>query len=397
MKKILAMVLTLAMLVSVAAFAVAEQAEYIVIGGIQDMSGAAMQSGLAMHQGTELAVEEINAAGGINGKLIKYIGYDTKGDVQEAMNAYERLVEQDGAVAVIGPPISNVGSALRETAIAKKVPIVGAFIVSSITKYPETGEAVPYNFLVQPTNEQAGEIQASYLVDVLGVKKIALFYNQDNSFGVSQIAPFRAYVEAHGGEIVSEQVITDSDKDYKTQLTKILASGAEAIFAPNYPEENTLYCTQLNQLGMTEIITMGGLDYAPPFLNTVPDPTVVDNVYFAINCAFDEEHLQDLNKRFIEKYLTADTVVDENTISVKVYLGYDATQLIAEALRRCGDDITGENVNAKLETIEALDLMSGTIGFSAESHQPIGLSMVMYRIEKGVNVKLGRHVPESHK
>ena len=396
MKKILVMVLALAMLVCAASFAAAQE-EYIVIGGIQDMSGAAMQSGLAMHQGTELAVEEINAGGGINGKLIKYIGYDTKGDVQEAMNAYERLVEQDGAVAVVGPPISNIGSALRDTAITKKVPVVGAFIVSGITKYPETGEAVPYNFLVQPTNEQAGEIQASYLVDVLGVKKVALFYNQDNSFGVSQVAPFRAYVEANGGEIVSEQIITDNDKDYKTQLTKILASGAEAIFAPNYPEENTLYCTQLNQLGMTDIITMGGLDYAPPFLNTVPDPSVVNNVYFAINCAFDEEHLQDLNKRFIEKYLTADTVVDENTISVKVYLGYDATQLIAEALRRCGDDITGENVNAQLETIEALELMSGTIGFSPESHQPIGLSMVMYRIDQGVNVKLGRHVPESHK
>lgn len=80
---------------------------------------------------------------------------------------------------------------------------------------------------------------------------------------------------------------------------------------------------------MSDIITMGGLDYAPPFLNTVPDPTVVDNVYFAINCAFDEEHLQDLNKRFVEKYLTPETVVDENTISVKVYLGYDAMQLIA--------------------------------------------------------------------
>lgn len=395
MKKLLAMVMALALVLSVASFASAE--EYIVIGGIQDMSGGAMQSGLAMHQGTELAVEEINNAGGINGKLLKYIGYDIKGDVQEAMNAYQRLVEQDGAVAVVGPPISNIGSALRDTAIEKKVPIVGAFIVSSITKDKETGKAVPYNFLVQPTNEQAGEIQASYLVDVLGVKKIALFYNQDNSFGVSQVNPFRAYVESHGGEIVSEQIITDNDKDYKTQLTKIMAAGAEAIFAPNYPEENTLYCTQLNQLGMTDIITMGGLDYAPPFLNTVPDPSVVNNVYFAINCAFDEEHLQDLNKRFVAKYLKPDAVVDENTISVKVYLGYDATKLIAEALRRCGDDITGENVNAKLETIEGLELMSGTIGFSTESHQPIGLSMVMYRIENGVNVKLGRHIPESHK
>lgn len=394
MKRVLTLVMALVLLLTAASFASAEE-ETIVIGSLQDISGGAMQSGLAMMQGAELAADEINANGGINGKKIEFINYDTKGDVQEAMNAYMRLVEQDNAVAVVGPPISNIGSALRDTAIEKQVPIVGAFIVSSITKYPETGEAVPYNYLVQPTNEYAGELQASYLVNELGLTKIALFYNQDNSFGVSQIESFRAYVEAHGGEIVSEQVITDNDKDYKTQLTKILASGAEAIFAPNYPEENTLYCQQLNQLGMSEsIVTMGGLDYAPPFLNTVPDPTVVDNVYFAINCAFDEEHLQDLNARFVEKYLEPDTVVDDNTISVKVYLGYDAMMCIAKAIEYIGDgEITGEAINTALEDMPAYEGMAGTLDFSAESHQPIGLTMVMYKIEKGENVKIGRYQP----
>jgi branched-chain amino acid transport system substrate-binding protein len=393
MRKILAVVLTLVLAMSLVAVASAQQQEYIVIGGIQDLSGPAVQSGLAMHQGTQLAVDAINAAGGINGKQLKYICYDIKSDVQEAMNAYLRLVDQDGAVVVIGPPISNVGLALKDTVIEKKVPVIGAFIDSRVTKNPDTGAAVPYNYLVQPTNQQSGIIQASYLVDVLGLKKVALFYDQGNAFGVSQVEAFKAYVQGNGGEITTEQIFKTGDKDFKTQLTKIMASGAQAIFAPNYPEDNVLYCTQLNQLGMTDMVTMGGLDFAPPFLNSVPDKTIVDKVYFALNCAFDEEQLQDLNKKFIDTFMPG-TVADSNTISVKVYLGYDATNLAAEALRRCKDVITGENVNAMLETIDAMECKTGTIGFSAESHQPIGLSMVMYRIDKGENVKLGRYVPE---
>lgn len=397
MKKVLSFILVLAVVLSLMPVTLAAEAEEIVIGGIQDLSGKAVQSGLAMHQGTQLAVDAINEAGGINGRKIKYICYDTKSDVQEAMNAYLRLVEQDKAVVVIGPPISNIGLALKDTVIEKKVPVIGAFIDSRITKDPDTGKAVPYNYLVQPTNQQSGEIQASYLVDVLGLKKVALFYDQGNAFGVSQIEAFRGYIENAGGEITTEQIFKSGDKDFKTQLTKIMASGAEAIFAPNYPEDNVLYCNQLNQLGMTDVITMGGLDFAPPFLNSVPDKSIVNNVYFALNCAFDEPQLQDLNKKFVTAFMPADTVVDDNTISVKVYLGYDATMLAAEALRRAGDDITGETVNAKLETIEGLEGMTGTIGFSPESHQPIGLSMVMYVIKEGVNEKLGRYVPESHK
>lgn len=397
MKKGWSLVLALVLALSLVPATIAEAPEEIVIGGIQDLSGRAVQSGLAMHQGTQLAIEAINEAGGINGRMLKYVGYDTKSDVQEAMNAYLRLVEQDKAVVVIGPPISNIGLALMDTVIEKKVPVIGAFIDSRITKNPETGAAVPYNFLVQPTNQQSGEIQASYLVDVLGLKKVALFYDQGNAFGVSQIEAFRGYIEGHGGEIVSEQIFKSGDKDFKTQLTKIMASGAEAIFAPNYPEDNVLYCNQLNQLGMTDIVTMGGLDFAPPFLNSVPDKSIVNNVYFALNCAFDEPQLQGLNEKFVKQFMPAGTVVDDNTISVKVYLGYDATMLAAEAIKRAGDNITGENVNAMLETIEGLEGMTGTIGFSPDSHQPIGLSMVMYVIKNGVNEKLGRYVPEIHK
>lgn len=398
MKKILSLIMSVTLVMSLAGCAEkasgtqtpAPAAGEIIIGGLQDLSGGSSVSGVAMDRGAQMAVREINDKGGINGKKIKYIPYDTKGTPQEGLNAYTRLVDQDKAVAVVGPPISNIGLALTETAAQKKVPIVGAFIDSRVTK-KEDGKPQDYMFLVQPTNQQSGTIQAGYLVDELGLKKVALFYDKTNAFGVSQVEAFKAYVEANGGEIVQEQVFKSGDVDFKTQLNKIKESGAEAIFAPNYPKDNTLYCTQLNQLGMSDIVTMGGLEFAPPFLTTLPDPTLVDNVYFALNVAFDDPKLADLNQSYLDTYTEAKSVDD---ISVKVYLGYDAIRLIAEAIKNTTGDITGEAVKAGLEGIEGFEALPGKIGFSPESHQPIGLSMVMYKINKGVNEKIGPYVPE---
>lgn len=364
--------------------------EEIIIGAIQDLSGGSSVSGVAMDRGAKLAVDEINAAGGINGKKIKYISYDTQGKPQEALNAYTRLTDQDKAVAVVGPPISNIGLALIDTAKEKKVPVVGAFIDSRVTQ-KEDKTPNDYMFLVQPTNEQSGIIQASYLIDELKLTKVALFYDKTNAFGVSQVGAFKAYVEANGGEIVTEQVFKSGDVDFKVQLNKIKESGAQAIFAPNYPKDNTLYCTQMNQLGMDQdIVTMGGLEFAPPFLTTLPNPEIVNNVYFALNVAFDDPKLQKLNQLYIDTYEDAKTVDD---ISVKVYLGYDAIRLIAEAIKNA-DAITGEGIKNGLEKIEAFDALPGKIGFSTKSHQPIGLSMVMYKINKGTNEKIGPYVPE---
>lgn len=370
-----------------------DNSEFIVIGAIQDLSGNSSVSGKAMDRGAKMAIDKINADGGINGKQIKYIPYDTTGDPQEALSAYNRLVEQDGAVAVVGPPISNIGLALTQTAAEAKVPIVGAFIDNRVTE-KEAGVPQDYMFLVQPTNQQSGAIQAGYLMEHLGVEKVALFYDKTNAFGVSQVEAFVDYVESHGGEITTEQLFKSGDVDFKVQLNKIKESGAEAIFAPNYPKDNTLYCTQLEQLGMTDdFITMGGLEFAPPFLTTLPNPAIVDNVYYAVNVAFDEPQLQDVNDLYIESYEDAKTVDD---ISVKVYLGYDAITIIAEAIKNA-ETLNGESVKNELEAIRDLEMLCGNFGFSTTSHQPLGLSMVMYRIDEGQNVKLERYVPEELK
>ena len=160
----------------------------IVIGNLQDLSGPTSVLGNAITRGVELAVNKINGQGGLNGKKIKLITLDTKGDVQEAIKAFNRLADQEKAVAVVGPPISNIGIGLASIAAAKKVAFVGNFADPRAT-VGEDGKVHPSMFLVQPSTVQYGEIMASYAVEKLGLKKIAILYDQSNAYAVSLVAP----------------------------------------------------------------------------------------------------------------------------------------------------------------------------------------------------------------
>ncbi|MDF2568405.1 MAG: Extracellular ligand-binding receptor [Sporomusa sp.] len=358
----------------------------IVIGNLQDLSGPTSVWGNAVTRGAEINIEKINAAGGINGKKIKLVTLDTKGDVQEAIKAYNRLADQEKASAIIGPPVSNIGLALAPIANSKKVPIVGSFIDPRVT-VAETGQVNPAMFLMQPSSVQYAEIMGSYAVEKLGLKKIGIIYDQSNAFATSLVAPFKAYVTSVGGQIVSEQVYAKGDKDFKTQLSKLKEAGAEAIYVPNYIQDAVLTVKQRKQLGLN-IPIIGGLDFAPPFNTLVNDPEAATNLYFANNFSDKEPQLAEVKKAYNAKY-------NEDPIN-KAYLGYDKVSIIAEAIK-IANSTKGEDVIKGLSQVKDLQGTTGVITISDKTHQPVGLSMVMFKINNGVYEEVGRYVPEKHK
>ncbi len=358
----------------------------IVIGNLQDLSGPTSVFGKAVTQGAELEADRINARGGVNGRKIRLITLDTKGNVQEAIRAFNRLIDHDQVVAVVGPPVSNVGLAVLPIANERKIPVLGSFIDPRVT-VQENGKPQPAMFLMQPTSVQFSEILASYTVDVLGLKKIAVFYDQSNAFSVSLIKPFVDYVEAHGGQIVATETFTKNDKDFRAQLGKIKDSGAQAMYAPNYIQDMVLTSKQAKQLDLGMPI-IGGLDCAPPFASLVGDPDAADNIYFANNYSDSEPQLIEVRQIYEKKFGGEPTN--------KVYLGVDKMALLAKAIE-LGGGATGPQIIDGLGKIRNLPGTTGILTLSPETHQPVGLSLVMYKIEKGKYVELGRHVPESHK
>jgi branched-chain amino acid transport system substrate-binding protein len=361
--------------------------EFVAIGSIQDMSGTTSVFGNAITRGAELAIEKLNAQGGINGKKVKLITLDTKGDPKEAINAYNRLVDQEKVVAVLGPPISNIGIALAPIANAKKVPVIGSFIDPRVTIGAD-GKPQTAMFLMQPSSVQYAEIMAGYAVEKLGLKKVGIFYNQSNAYSVSLIKPFKDYAESLGAKVVIEEKYTKDDKDFKTQLNKIKESGAEVLYAPNYTQELVILFKQRKQAGVNVPI-VDGLDLAAPFAQNVNDPEAADNAFFANNFSEKEPQLVAVRDAYKAKFN------NEEPIN-KAYLGYDKILIIADAIKKV-NSFKPEDIIKGLEQVKDLQGTTGVITLSPKTHQPVGLSMVIFKIEKGKYVEVGRYVPEKHK
>jgi branched-chain amino acid transport system substrate-binding protein len=361
-------------------------AKEVVVGNLQDLSGPTSVWGNAVTRGVELAIDKLNAQGGINGSKIKLITLDTKGDVQEAIKAFNRLADQEKASVIIGPPVSNIGIGLASIADAKKVPFVGSFADPRAT-VSEDGKVHASMFLVQPSTVQYGEIMASYAVEKMGLKKIAILYDQSNAYAVSLVAPFKKYAQGAGATVVDEEVYSKGDKDFRTQLSKIKDSGADVVFAPNYIQELVITAKQSKQLGLG-MPFLGALDYAAPFASLVNDPEAANNIYFANNYSDSEPQLTEVRNAYKAKY-------NEDPIN-KVYLGYDKMLVIAEAIKQ-GGGTTPDKIIEGLNKVKGVQGTTGILTISPQNHQPVGLSMVMYKLDQGKYVDLGRYIPEKHK
>lgn len=362
-----------------------EESDTITIGVIQDLSGPTSVWGNAVANGARLAVDTINADGGVNGKELELKVYDVKLSPQEAITAYNRLVDQDRATAIVGPPISNIGLSIAPVAQNKGVPVVGSFIDPRATTQ-ENGEPWKYMFLMQPSSVQYSEIIADFALEELGLDNIAIMYDQSNAFSVSLVEPFRAYVNNHGGEVAIEVTYKAEDKDFRTQLSQIRQSGADGLYLPIYVQEAVLTLQQAQEVGL-DLPIIGGLDFAPPFTSLLPDPELADGIYVANNYSESEPQLVDVREAYVEMF-------GEEPIN-KAYLGYDKILIIADAIERAGS-ADPEAVAEALEETEELRATTGVITISEETHRPVGLSMVMYQIQDGEYEEVGRHVPESH-
>ncbi|MBS1230531.1 MAG: Extracellular ligand-binding receptor [Proteobacteria bacterium] len=374
------------LLVGLLAWSSAASAGEIVLGNLQDLSGPTSVLGNAVTRGAELAVDKVNAGGGLKGDKVKLVTVDTKGNVQEAIKAFNRLVDHEKAVAVLGPPVSNIGLAIAPIANEKKIAVLGSFIDPRVT-VQENGEAQAAMFLIQPTSTQYAEIIASYANEKLGFKKFAVLYDQSNAFAVSMLKPFKAYIEKRGGSVVAEETYTKTDKDYRAQLNKIKSAGADVLYIPNYTQDLVITVKQAKQIGLN-LPMVSGLDAAPPFATLVGDPEAANNIYFANNFSDKEPQLTEVRNAYKAKF-------NEDPIN-KAYLGYDKVIVLLKAVE-LGGGASGPQIIAGLAKIKDVQGTTGVISLSPKTHQPVGLSMVMYKIENGKYSEIGRYVPESHK
>ncbi len=324
---------------AVSASAVASQAAEVKIGVAAALSGLAAQYGAAIRNGFELAAEEINAAGGVNGNTIKLVIEDEQGKKEEAINVFKKLIFQDKVLLVFGPTLSNSGAAAHPVAQAAKTP---AFATSNTAD----GITAVGNYIFRNAVTEADVLPVTLktVVDKAGVKKVAVLYGNDDVFTKSGYDNFAKALKDQNIAVTTTETFAKGDVDFKAQLTKIKASEPDAIVLSALQAEGGPILVQARQLGITQPFVGGNGVNSPKILELAKEAS--DNLW--VGSPWSASNDSPENTRFIEAYKKKfGTAPDQFAAQT-----YDALHIVAAALKKV--ELTGDLAKDRAALRDAL-------------------------------------------
>lgn len=233
-----------------------ETSDTIKIGGIFPLSGSVAVYGTECRNGVEMAISEINAAGGIKGKMLELIAEDDEGSPEKSVNAYKKLVTKDGCNIIIGSLTSGCTAAISSLAQAQKVLLLAP--AATQTDITDAGDYVFRACFIDPFQ---GTVGGKFALQDLGAKNAAVLYDVQNDYSIGLYENFKIAFEQGGGKVVAEESYSTGDKDFNAQLTKIKTTNPDVVYLPDYYGTVALIAKQLRAQGInTPIIGADGWD-----------------------------------------------------------------------------------------------------------------------------------------
>ncbi len=297
--------------------------ETIKIGEYASLTGGNASFGQASHKGTLLAIEELNAAGGVLGKKLQLITEDDQSQAGQPATIVQKLIAQDKVVAILGEVASSKSLEAAPICQQNKIPMISP--ASTNPKVTETGD---YIFRVCFIDPFQGTVMAKFALSK-GWKRIALLTDvkQDYSVGLAEF--FVKYFTANGGVIVKEQKYSSGDKDFKPQLTSLKAAQPDAIFIPGYYGEVALIGKQARLLGL-KVPLLGGDGWIGDSLLKVAGKSL-DGSF--VSTHFFDQDPSPVVQNFVKKYRAR---YPGDTPDDMAALGYDSAMILAAAMQRAG-------------------------------------------------------------
>lgn len=336
----------------------AEAGETIKIGAIGPLTGAVSQYGIATINGVKMYIDEVNAAGGIDGKQIELLIEDEKGAEDEAVNVYEKLAS-DGMVALIGDVTSKPSIAVAGRAAQSGMPMISP--TGTAYEITQAGDNVFRACFLDPFQS---EMLATFASQDLSAKTAAILFNVSDDYSVGLKDAFVAKAAELGLEIVAEESYNQDDVDFKAQLTKIAATNPDVLLLPDYYSKAVLIAAQIKEVGLDAI--MLGPDGWDGVLKATDTPEVLEGAYFCNHYAPTDEKIQPFIKNYQEAYGD-----DPNAFAT---LGYDAAQVMVAAIKAAGSTDSAAIVEAlKNSSVEGL---TGKITFD-EDGNPIKVAHIL--------------------
>lgn len=330
----------------------AEDEKIIKIGAIGPLTGKASTYGQSVKNGAELLQEEINKSGGINGKEIQFIFEDDQADPTPSIQAFNKLVDNDKVVAILGPVTSGATTAVAPNATSKKIPL----ITPTATEPNITNKGGEYVFRGCFVDSFQGEILAKYAKESLSKKTAAVLYNAGSDYSKGIADTFKKDFESKGGQVTEYLSYNDGDTDFNAQLTKIKSSNPDVLVLPDYYNVVGLIAKQARATGITSRF-LGGDGWESEELYSIGGEAINGALY--INHYYSGDTDENV-KKFVDAY-KAKFNKDPDAFAA---LGYDTAKVLVKAIEKSGD-FSADKIKEALASIE-LDSVTGHIKFNEE-------------------------------
>ena len=302
----------------------APSAATIKVGEYASLTGKEAAFGQSSHKGTVLAIEEINATGGVLGKKIEHVFEDNQSKQGESASVVKKLISRDKVVAVLGEVASGRSMEAGPICQTAQIPMVSPS--STNPKVTETGD---YVFRVCFIDSFQASVLSTFAEKTLKVKQVAILTDVAAPYSVGLAGFFREQFIKNGGKVVLEQKYSSGDKDFNAQLTAIRAAKPDAIFVPGYYTEAGLIVSQARRLGIT-VPLFGGDGWEAPELLQIGGKAL-EGTYYSTH--YSPENTAPAVQEFVKKFKAK---FNGETPDAMAALGYDSALVLADAIKRAG-------------------------------------------------------------
>lgn len=352
----------------------AANADKYVIGASFELTGNVANYGKSTLSGLKLAVDQVNKAGGVNGKQLVVVESDNKSEPAESGNSVTKLITQDKVVAVVGPATSGCVFAATPVVTSNKVPLIAPCATAPAITV-DNGQVKEFIFRACFIDPFQGRVMAEFADKTLGVKNVAILHDASSDYSKGLAEVFEKTLNEKGGKVVAKEAFLSKDIDFKAALTKIKAANPEAIYIPGYYEEVAKIIKQTREIGLNvPLIGCDGWD--SPKLVEIAGPEALNNTYFS--SAFSVQDQTESVQKFIADY----KAMYQKDPDIFCMQGYNAGLVLADALKRAGDGADGSKLAAAIAATKDLPVASGKLTYDKD-HNPI-ISAIIIEMKDGV-------------
>jgi branched-chain amino acid transport system substrate-binding protein len=325
----------------------------IMLGAVMRLSIGA-DDGIPCMRGVQMAVAQVNKAGGINGRPVKLIIENEKDSPAAAVNAVQKLINVNKVVAIIGPMTS--GDTMATGKIANNAKVV---MISPTATTPKLSGYGAYIYRGCSRIDKQAQVLTDWVTKHWKPKTVAIFYSNE-PYGKGCAKLFTAFFKKHGIKVVDTESFMRGSKDFKAQLTKIKAAKPDMLFIPGYTPETAPAAAQARQLGMKQPILGVYGDNNPAYIK-LAGPAAEGHV---IGGEYDENYNTPKNKAFVKHYKE---LVKKNKDPYNIMfaaLSYDATSMILDGMKKDGP--TSQGIKKYLDHVKDFNGVTGKLSFNKE-------------------------------